>query len=311
MGGLKQSHTVADVRSRRNAKPADQTSAQIRKNISVEVRHNHHIIEFGLLHQLHAHIVHQSFLIDYVFASAFDLACQHRISLSRFKIGPFELGAVGLGDFSGHAVEQAVGELHYVGFGDCGDTLAVAGDSLLERQFDYSPSARDRDGLDRDGGIRPDLAVAHRDDLRGLIAAHVPFHSGIEVFRVLTDNHQIDVCVAAADAWIVFTGTHARIKVKLLAQCNVHASEPAADWGGDRTFQRDLVASDAVEHFCRKRCPVLFHHVHSSIADFPFDIDACGLNYPSGSFGDLGPGTVARDECNQCRQIGYLRSVHG
>ena len=52
----------ADVLARRDAQAADQAGAQIAEDVAVQVRQHEHVVQLGLLHELHAHVVDDAVL---------------------------------------------------------------------------------------------------------------------------------------------------------------------------------------------------------------------------------------------------------
>src|ERR1019366_1356571 len=121
---------MAEIRAGDQAKSADQSSAQVGKNVAVEILHQQNIVLVGVHHQLHAGVV------DDVLA-----------------VG--DLGIL-LGDGSRAAQKQSIGHLHDVGFVDGMDLLAIVLTRILEGETrDASASL-----------LRHDLQALHhsRDD---------------------------------------------------------------------------------------------------------------------------------------------------
>jgi hypothetical protein len=100
---------LADVRARRDAEAAGETRDEVAHDVAVQVREHEDVVELGLLHELHAHVVDDAILER-------DLR-------------------ILLGHLAAHAEEQAVGELHDVRLVDRGDLLPVVGTGVLEREL--------------------------------------------------------------------------------------------------------------------------------------------------------------------------------
>ena len=131
--GSKTAAVGADVRAGRDAQAADQARRQVADDVAVEVRQHEHVVQLGLLDELHAHVVDDAVL----------------------ELDP----AVVVGrDGPAALEEQAVRQLHDVGLVDGRDLVPAVGDGVLERE----PG----DPLGR-------LAGDDLDALRGVAADHV------------------------------------------------------------------------------------------------------------------------------------------
>ena len=53
---------VADVGARGDAEAADEARAEVGQDVAVEVGQHEHVVELGLLHELHAHVVDDAVL---------------------------------------------------------------------------------------------------------------------------------------------------------------------------------------------------------------------------------------------------------
>jgi len=199
-------------------------------------------------------------------------------------------------------VEQPVRELHDVGFAHSRDAATPVGDCVVERELDDPARAGDRDRLDRDRRIGPNLALAHLDDRLRLFGSEVELDPRVEVLGILAHDHQIDVLVLGPNAGVVFARPHARVEIEQLSQRHVHAAETLSDGRGNRAFERDLVAPDAIEDLVRQRRAVFVHHVHARLFDFPLYRDPCRLDNPPRRLRYLRPSAVSRDKRNPVRQ---------
>ena len=128
---LEQRGLAAVVGAGRDAEAADEAGAEVGDDVAVEVRQHHHVVQLGLLHELHAHVVDDAIL---------------------------ELDvAVALGDLARDAQPEAVGVLHDVGLVDDRDLAASLAAGVVERELDDAARALDRDRLDRDARVLADL----------------------------------------------------------------------------------------------------------------------------------------------------------
>ena len=126
---LEHRHMQSDVGARSHPQPAHQTGAEVADDVAVEVGAEQHVVEFGLLHQLHAHVVD-----DAVLELDVRVAGSHRAA-----------------DFQ----EEPVGALHDVGLVDRGHFLALLPASVVEGELRDALAAGAGDDLD---GFRRVLA---------------------------------------------------------------------------------------------------------------------------------------------------------
>ena len=94
---------------------------------------------------------------------------------------------------------------------------------------------------------------------------------GVQVLRVLADDHEVDVLVARLEALDAAGRPEVRVQPERLAERHVDAAEPLPDRGGDRPLQRDLVALDRLEDVIRERRPVLGQHALARVDDLPLE----------------------------------------
>ena len=253
MGRFEQRDTVADVRAGRNAQAADQTGAEVGEDVAIEVFHDHHVVEFRLLDQLHAHIVHEHLLI-------LDVRVLFRHFLSDLE-------------------KQAVGVLHDIGFGYRADLFAAVGARILEGSLNDAARAGDGDRLDGDRGVLPNLAARHVDDLLRFRGMNIIFDARVQVFGVLAHDDEIDILILGADTGIVFAGPDTGVEVEFFAERDVHRAEAGADGSGDRAFQRDFVLTDAVQNVLRQRRPGRLKNVHARFDDIPVEFNSGRVQY--------------------------------
>ena len=123
----------ADVGARRDAETADQPGREVADDVAVQVGQDEHVVQLGLLDELHAHVVDDAVL----------------------ELDPaLVLG----GDGPAALEEEPVGQLHDVGLVDGRDLVPAVGDRVLE-------------GVPGDPLRR--LAGDDLDALRGIAADHV------------------------------------------------------------------------------------------------------------------------------------------
>jgi len=97
----------SDVGARRDSQAADETGAQVADDVTVEIRQDEHVIQLGLLHQLHAHVVD-----DAILKAILPSYCAAIVRQT--------------------VQEEAVRELHDVGLVDGRDLATTVGDGVLE-----------------------------------------------------------------------------------------------------------------------------------------------------------------------------------
>ena len=182
------------------------------------------------------------------------------------------------------------------------------GARVVEGEPDDPLGALAADRLDRDAGAGGDLAglelVQLGDHLLRLVAAGLVLDSGVQILRVLADDHEIDVVVTRADARVRLARAEAGVETELVSQRDVDRAEPGADRGGDRAFQRDAVRLDGSERLLRQRCPRRLHHVDACLTHVPVELDAGRLQNAAGRLGQLGAGAVARNQSHAVRHPG-------
>src|SRR6266542_286880 len=280
--GLEHRDLVAHVRPRRDPEPADQPGGEVGEDVAVEVGQQQHVEVLGLLHELHAHVVHEVLVV-----------------LDRRVL---------LGDLATDRVEEPVGVLHDVRLAHGGDLLAAVGARVIEGEPGDPPGAGDRDRLDGDAGVLTDApvleAVQELDHLLRVLAALLELDAGVEVLVVLAHDHQVDVLVARAHALVPLAGAQAGEQVELLAQGHVDAAEPGADRRGQGTLDRYPVAPDRLQHRLGERRAVPVDDVGARLLDVPVELDTGPLEDAPGGFGQLRPYSVARDEGDTVGHVG-------
>jgi hypothetical protein len=158
----------------------------------------------------------------------------------------------------------------------------------------------DRDRLDRDAGVLPDLlgldAVEELDHLGRVRRALLELDAGVQVLVVLAHHHQVDVLVPGADPPVGLARPQAGVQVQLLAQGHVDAAEPGADRGGQRPLDGHAVAADGVQHVVGQGRAVLVDDLGPGLLDVPVERHAGALEDPAGRLRQLRSDPVPGDE---------------
>ena len=222
---------------------------------------------------------------------------------TRFSQGSI-VGEV-LRDVAEHVEEEPIRELHDVRLRHAGNALAVVLARVLECEADDPLRAFAADRLHRDAGAGRDLfrlqGVELRDHALCLRSPRLVLDPGVEVFRVLADDHEVDVVVAGADALERLARTQAGKEAELVAERDVDRAETSADRRRDRPLQRDLVRLHRGEGLIRQWCAFLLHDVNARLPDIPVEGDPSGLQNAAGCLGQLRTGPVAGDEGDTVR----------
>src|SRR5207245_7584342 len=125
-------------------------------------------------------------------------------------------------------VEETVGHLHDVVFGEARDLFAI----VLARV--YKRVAHDL------------LASRPRDELQALyfVVCEPILDARVEILFVLADDHDIHDVMLGFDEWVIRNAwPHIGIKAQRLARSDVKALESAALRGGDGRFEEDFGGS--------------------------------------------------------------------
>jgi hypothetical protein len=163
---------------------------------------------------------------------------------------------------------------------DRGDLAAAVGDRVIEGV------ACDPLG----GGPGDDL-----DALGGVGADHV-LDAGVEIFRVLADDDEVDVFVARVEPLHRPGRTDVGVEPEGLTKGDVDAPEALAHRRGDRALEGDLVLPDRLEDVLRQRRPVLADDRFARVDGLPFESDARGIEDAAGCLRQLRSDAVARNE---------------
>ncbi len=171
--------------------------------------------------------------------------------------------------------------------------------------------------LDADArGIREtDLLHAHfvlqeGDQLLGLVAFRFPLNAGVDVFRILAEDHHVDLLRLAhrrGHALEVRNRAQADVQVQLLAQRNVERADAAANRRGQRALDGHHVILQDFESFFRQPHVGAIHlgRFLAGIDLHPGDLALAAVGLGHGCVdhldhhrGDIQARTVAFDEWN-------------
>src|SRR6185437_7279082 len=261
--------------------------AQVGHDVAVEVRQHQDVVQLGLLHELHTHVVHD-------------------------PVVELDVGVLGR-HLPRHVEPEAVGVLHDVGLVHRGHLAAAVGARVVERELHHPAGARLGDRLDRDAGALADLRAGHALDRLGDLALALrpalELDARVEILGVLAHDHEVDagVGVAGADARVVLARAHLRVQVERLAQADVDRAESAADRGRDRALDGGAVAADRLDDVAGERvAAVAIHDVGAGVLHVPVEACPGGLQNPPRRICDLGAGTVAGNECDTMTHAGFV-----
>ena len=203
------------------AEPASPTEpgdlrGHVGENVAIEIGHHDHVERFRRIGHLGRADVHDPVLVLDV--------------------------RILRGDFVEDLVEQAVGHLHDVVFGEAGDLLAVVAARVFERVADDLFAARPRDQLEALHDFRAELVLDAR----------------VEILFVLAHDHHVHVGMLGVDERMIGNARpHVGVEAQRLARGDVEALEAAALRGGDGRFRETLWCGAGIPRRwvrCRRYC---------------------------------------------------------
>src|SRR5690606_3929206 len=120
----------------------------------------------------------------------------------------------------------------------------------------------DRHGLDAQAGrfgeadlVDAQIFLQELDQFAGLLAAGFEFDAGVDVFRVLAEDHHVGLLGFAdgrRNTLEVLDGTQADVEVELLTQCHVQGTDATAHGRGQRALDGYDVVAHRFEGFLRQ-----------------------------------------------------------
>ena len=212
--------------------------------------------------------------------------------------------------------ECAFGELLDVALVHEGHRLAIVGQRVLDGHAHQALGAGDGDRLDADAGVLAHLLVGagqhlvveEVDQLLGLRRSLLPLDAGVNVFRVLAEDHDVHalgMLHRRGNALVILHRANAGIEVENLAQGDVQRADAAADRRGQRALDADAQIAEGADGVVGQ--PGL-EAVHGLLAgeDFvPGDpalaavgLLDCRIEHADRRFPDVAAGAVAFDEGN-------------
>ena len=256
MCGLEHGHRVRQVGARRDADAADLRGQRVGNVVAVEVEGGDHAVLGRAQQDLLQEGIGDAVLDDDVLArlGILELAPGSAVN----ELGTELLLRQGIGPVT----EATFGELHDVALVHDGDAGLVVVDGVLNGLANQPLRALARYGLDTDaGGLgEADLLDTHFldqevDDLLGLVGLGFVFDAGIDVLRVLAEDHHIGLVRLldrAGHAGEVLHRAQAHIQIKLLAQGHVERTDATAHGRGQRPLDGDHIVTHRVQGFLRQ-----------------------------------------------------------
>ncbi len=248
-------------------RPPTRPAREVAHDVAVEVGQDQDVVQLGLLDELHAHVVH-----DPVFE--------------------LDLAFVGRGDGPAGREEQAVRELHDVGFVDRRDLPPAIRHRVVEAEAGNPLRRGPGDDLYALGRVRTD---------------HV-LDAGVEVLSVLADDDQVHGVISGLEARDGPDRAQVGVQAEGLAEGHVHRPEAFSDRRRDGALDRDLVAQNRVEDVLREGRPLLRHDRFAGFDDLPIELDTRGVEDSPGCLGQFGADAVSG---NQGHCLSHARDCSG
>jgi len=162
-------------------------------------------------------------------------------------------------------------------------------------------AAEDRNRLDRDAGVLPDVRAAvelleEAPQVLGCIGVLLELDAGVQVLGVLAHDHDVGLGEAGAHPGVALAGADAGVEVELLAQEHVDAAKARADRGCGGSLDADAVALDRVQGAVGERRALLGVDVLAGGLLVPVELHPGRLEHAPGRLDELGAGAVAGDE---------------
>ena len=145
--------------------------------------------------------------------------------------GEYQVAVFAFCQFVAPLLELALGEFHDVALVHQGHTVFAVVNRVLNGFADQAFCALDRHRLDADGGSLgkadvggPHFLLQKTDHLAGVLTLGFPFHAGVQVFRVLSENGHIGFFGGLDRGWHTFeilNGTQANEQIQRLPEFHI------------------------------------------------------------------------------------------
>ena len=256
VGRLEHRDRVAHVGTRGDADAADLGGERVGDVVAVEVERRDHRVLGRAQQDLLQEGVGDDVLDDDLLAAlrVLELAPRTAVDLGRLELPLREpVAPVAEGPFR---------ELHDVALVDERHRGLVVIDRVLDRLSDQPLRALARDRLDADprGRREADLLDAEvvlqdLDEALGLVAFGLELDAGVDVFRVLAEDHHVGLLGLLdrrGDSLEILDRPQAHVEIELLAQGDVERTDAAADRRRQRALDRDHVVAQDLERLGRQ-----------------------------------------------------------
>ena len=267
---------VVDVRAGRDADAADRRCESVGNVVAVEVQCRNHVVLRG---------ARQNLLEERVADAV--LHHDHAAGLRVLELAPRSFvdqgrAVLALRELVAPVAERTLGELLDVALVDERHRLAVVVDRVVERRLHEALGALERDRLDanRRRLREADLLYAHlakekRLDLLDLGSAVHPLDAGVDVLRVLAEDHHVGELGALhgrGNSLEPADRPQAHIEVELLTHRDVDGADSAADRSRERALDRDEILAARVQGRLRKPLASLLERLLAREDFLPLDL---------------------------------------
>ena len=231
------------------------------------------------------------------------------------------------GELVAPIAESALGELHDVALVDDVHALALFGERVLDGGAGEALGAFAGDRLDADAArlgeadlLHLHLVLEEGDDLLRFVRLRRPLDAGVDVLRVLAEDHHVDLRGIAHRRGYALEPAHgaeADVEVEHLPERDVERADALADGRRQRTFDADQVFPIRLHRFVGEPGLELgegfFARVHFVPGDGAFAAVGLlhgGIEHALARAPDIGPGAVTFDERND-GTLGNLQLAGG
>ena len=221
MSGFKQRHGIREVGTRRNANASHLRSQRVGQIVTVQVQRGDHAVISGASQHLLQHRVGDHILDHNVAAGARILDAHPGTTIQQFTT------EFCLSQLVAPITEGALCELHDVALVHQRNRRQILINRVLDRLAHQALGALRRDRLDTNAHIlwEADLGGAHLlddevDDLLRFVGARLVLDAGVDVFRVLPEDHHIAITRVLDRRRNAFEppyGSQAGVKIQFLA----------------------------------------------------------------------------------------------